>query len=301
MADTKKTIEPIDAPFEDVAKAMVAPKPGLPVPVAPAEFQLPLPLVQYELEHEIIYQRVKDGYVNATAMCKAAGRLFGHYNELKTTQAFLDELASDIGIPISGIVHIVKGGANPDLQGTWVHPQVAIHLAQWLSPKFAVRVTKWVLDWMSGKVPGGNLPYHLRRYMANMTNVPAGYFSILNEVTLALIAPMEQMGYTLPQNMIPDISLGRIFSGWLRENGYDPDNMPRYNHVYEDGRVVDARAYPKHLRHKFERYFVEEWMHKKALPYFKPRDPVALPYLEKLLALPNYSDVAGYIEQGEQV
>jgi hypothetical protein len=34
----------------------------------------------------------------------------------------------------------------------------------------------------------------------------------------------------------------------------------------------------------------------QALPYFKPRDPEALPFLENLLALPNYSDIAGYIE-----
>jgi len=291
-------IEPINADFDAVARSLVVRPPA--TPSQAPEFQIPLPLVRYELEHEVIYQRVKDGYVNATAMCKAADRQINDYTRLRTTAPFLEELASETGIPVSELIHTIKGGV-PTMQGTWVHPQVAIHLAQWLSPKFAVRVTKWVLDWMSGRIPGGNLPYHLRRYMANMTNVPAGYFSILNEVTLALIAPLEQMGYTLPQNMIPDISLGRTFSGWLRDNGYDPDNMPRYNHVYEDGRVVDARAYPKHLRHKFERYFVEEWMHKKALLYFKPRDPVALPYLENLLALPNYSDVAGYIEQGDGV
>lgn len=39
-----------------------------------AEFQISLPLVQYELEREVIHQRVRDGYVNATAMCKAAGK-----------------------------------------------------------------------------------------------------------------------------------------------------------------------------------------------------------------------------------
>lgn len=298
MPDDKKIIEPINAPFDDVARSLVVRQSAPPATVASTEFQLPLPLVQYELEHEPIYQRVKDGYVSATAMCKAAGRAWADYNRLGSSIAFQNALSADMGIPISELVQSVKGG-SPNLQGTWVHPQVAIHLAQWLSPEFAVKVTKWVFDWMSGKIPGGNLPYHLRRYMANMTNVPAGYFSILNEVTLALIAPLEQMGYTLPQNMIPDISLGRLFSGWLRENGYDPDSMPRYNHTYEDGRVVDARAYPKALRSKFERYFVEEWMHKKALPYFKPRDAEALPYLENLLALPNYSDIAGYIEAAQ--
>lgn len=283
-------IEPIDAGFDDVARSLVASQ-----PTRSPNFQIPLPLVQYELEHEIIYQRVKDGYVNATAMCKAGGKLFGDYRRLGGTTPFLDALSRSMGIPIDLLVVTIATGAN-ELRGTWVHPQVAIHLAQWISPEFAVRVTQWIFDWMSGKIPGGNLPYHLRRYMANMTNVPIGYFSILNEVTLALIAPLEQMGYTLPQAMVPDISLGRTFSGWLRRNGFDPDNMPRYMHSYEDGRLIDARAYPKSLRQRFERYFVEEWMHKKALPYFKERDSKALPYIENLLALPNYSDIAGYIE-----
>jgi hypothetical protein len=30
-----------------------------------------------------------------------------------------------------------------------------------------------------------------------------------------------------------------------------------------------------------------------------PRDPATIPYIEKLLALPNYSDFAGFIEHEE--
>lgn len=263
--------------------------------VEKSNFQIPLPLVNYEIEKEIIHQRVSDGYINATAMCKAAGKLFGNYNQLQSTKDFLTVLSSDIGIPISEIIQSIKGG-SPELQGTWVHPQVAIHLAQWLSPKFAVKVSQWVFDWMSGKTPGGNLPYHLRRYMANMGNVPNGYFSMLNEATIALIAPLEHMGYVMPENMLPDASLGKIFSGWLRKNGHNVESMPYYNHAFEDGRVVQARAYPISLLPAFKRHFVEEWMHNRALNYFQPRDPAVIPYIENLLALPNYSDIAGFIE-----
>jgi hypothetical protein len=258
------------------------------------EFQIALPLVQYQLATEVIHQRVKDGYVNATAMCKAAGKPWADYNRLGTTGLYLDALSADMGIPISGLVQSIKGGV-PTMQGTWVHPQVAIHLAQWLSPEFAVKVTKWVFDWMSGKVPGGNLPYHLRRYMANMTNVPNGHFSMLNEITVALIAPLEHLGYVLPDNMIPDISEGRMFSGWLRENGHDPDSMPSYAHLYEDGRIVNARAYPNQLLPDFRRHFAEVWMAKRALPYFGERDQAAVPHIERLLMLPNYADIAGFI------
>ena len=43
---------------------------------------------------------------------------------------------------------MIRGG-NPQLQGTWVHPYVAINLGQWLSPKFSVQVSKWVFEWMN--------------------------------------------------------------------------------------------------------------------------------------------------------
>ena len=38
------------------------------------------------------------------------------------------------------------GGKFDEQHGTWVHPDVAILLAQWCSPKFAVRVSQWVRE-----------------------------------------------------------------------------------------------------------------------------------------------------------
>ena len=55
----------------------------------------------------MIYRRDSDGYLNATAMCKATKKEIGHYFENKTTKEFIDVCSSDIGIPISGLV-IVK-------------------------------------------------------------------------------------------------------------------------------------------------------------------------------------------------
>jgi hypothetical protein len=40
---------------------------------------------------------------------------------------------------------------------------------------------------------------------------------MLTEMTQALIAPMEIMGYRLPESMLPDISGGRLFCKWLRD------------------------------------------------------------------------------------
>ena len=83
-----------------------------------------------------------------------------------------------------------------------------------------------MFEWISGgpKVVE-RLPYHLRRYVANMTAIPRTHFSMLQELTYGLIAPMEAQGYTLPENMVPDISEGRMFSKWLRDKGIDPEQV----------------------------------------------------------------------------
>lgn len=252
-------------------------------------------IINRKAENEIISQRVTDGYVNATAMCKAAGKTWYEYTRLVTTNAYIEELSSVTGNPRNGLIQSIIGGI-PHLQGTWVHPQIAIHLAQWLSPKFAVLVSQWVMEWMSGKSTAPNLPYHLRRYMANMHNVPYGYFSMLNEVTLHLIGPLEQLGYTVCSNQIPDISLGKTFSKFLKEQGYNVDSFPKYPHYYEDGRIIEARAYPDELLGILKKFFVETWLKDKSYKYFSERDPKALPFLQKLLSLPNYQEVMGYVE-----
>ena len=78
-------------------------------------------------------QRPDDGYINATELCQRAGNLFAGYKRLTQTQAFIEELPADMGIPISGNggpVQIRPGGNNQKSQGTWVHPHVAINLGQ---------------------------------------------------------------------------------------------------------------------------------------------------------------------------
>lgn len=243
-------------------------------------------LIPHPVQGGIIYQRPKDGYINATAMCQAAGREFKHYNENKTTKDFVAALSAEVGIPASGLVQTMKGG-DIRFQGSWVHPQVAIHLAQWLSVKFAVQVSQWVYEWMSGTAPASQIevPYHLRRYVANHQNVPVGHFSILTEMTQMLIAPMELMGYTLPEHMVPDISHGKMFCKWLREtHSVDTDTLPTYLHIYEDGRRVWPKAYPESLLADFRRHFREEWLPHRAVEYFRGRDSEALQYLPKLIA-----------------
>lgn len=246
--------------------------------------QMDLPVIPHEMEGNLIHQRAVDGYINATAMCQAADKKFSHYHATKTNSDFLEALSRSLKLPIAVLVQSVKGG---NYQGTWVHPQVALHLAQWLSADFAVQVTAWIAEWMAGGVSPKNaarIPVHLQRYIANRAKIPHTHFSMLNEIVLALIAPLEADGYVLPENMIPDISSGKMFSGWLRkEKGIEPKNFPSYQHQYLDGRIVDARLYPIELLGEFRLYFYGTWIPKRCHAYFQEKDPVALQYLPALL------------------
>lgn len=245
--------------------------------------QFALALIPHEIEGKLIHQRASDGYINATAMCQSVGKLINDYSRLKSTNEFLIELSADTGIPVSDLVQSFKGGSSQN-QGTWVHPDIAVNLAQWLSPKFAVQVSKWVREWMTGGSATAALPAHLKRYMVNRGKIPHTHFSILNEITFNLVAPLEEAGYTLPANMVPDISQGRIFSKWLRDNkGIEPAEFPSYQHEYPDGRIFDARLYPNEYLAEFKQHFNEVWLPKHAPKYFKTRDVKALSLITTIL------------------
>ena len=251
----------------------------------PIMYQSELPVIPREVQNNLIHQRANDGYINATAMCQAAGRRFNDYTRLDGTRAFIQALSTETGIPATELIQVLRGG-NPDLQGAWVHPQVAIHLAQWLSPEFAVQVSRWVFEWLSGQAERRvGLPDHVRRYLVNRTKIPATHFSMLDQMVLRLLAPLEDHGYILPANLMPDISLGRMFSGWLRDRGYDPDSFETYDHEFLDHRpTVQARLYPNELITEFNQQ-LEVWLRDgRARRYFGERDAAAIAPLDQVLA-----------------
>ena len=54
---------------------------------------------------------------------------------------------SKTGIPVlekTEFIQSNKGGQDINTRATWIHPDLAIQLAQWISPKFALQVSKWI-------------------------------------------------------------------------------------------------------------------------------------------------------------
>lgn len=253
--------------------------------------QYSLALIQHQVNDSVIDQRFDDGYINATALCKVAGKRWYNYVRNETTGHFLRALEAKTQIRVVDLIQEVID--TNGVKSTWVHPKVAIHLAQWLSAEFAVQVSEWVYDWVAeGKSPvakPASLPYHIQRHMINLNSIPAGHFSVLQEMTFMLIGPLEHHGYTLPEKLVPDISMGLFLCKHLREQiGIDTTKLPVYLHRYPDGRTVKAKLYPNAYLAEFRRIVQEEWLPRKSAAYFNERDPVALPHLDKvILALPG--------------
>jgi hypothetical protein len=90
--------------------------------------QLSLQLIRRNVNGGVIEQRTSDGYVNATQLCTIAGKRWHNYLRNETTGHFLRALATKTRISVMELNQEVRDEAG--VPSTWVHPQVALNLAQ---------------------------------------------------------------------------------------------------------------------------------------------------------------------------
>jgi len=96
---------------------------------------------------EFIIPMREDGYIFATALCKTVGKPVGNWLRLKETKELIKNLEkSDIHNRISQFIEVYKGNSGKYNQGTWVHPDLGLQLAQWCSPNFSLQVSKWLRE-----------------------------------------------------------------------------------------------------------------------------------------------------------
>ena len=86
----------------------------------------------------IILARPEDGYINATALCKAGGKQFKYWHSLELTKELFSVLSSVVGIPTTELI-IIK-------QGSWIHPDLSVPLAQWISAEITIKVSRWMRE-----------------------------------------------------------------------------------------------------------------------------------------------------------
>ncbi|HEY9820429.1 MAG TPA: KilA-N domain-containing protein [Candidatus Sericytochromatia bacterium] len=115
-----------------------------------------------------IEQRSTDGFINGTAMCVAHGKDLSNWLRTDDTLELAMVVAQDLGIEPNPVkkrdsvftrvsalyptLVIVKRGSPETGGGTWLHPDLAIQLAQWCSKQFGLQVSRWVKEWMTSGV-----------------------------------------------------------------------------------------------------------------------------------------------------
>lgn len=104
---------------------------------------------KFEYESNVISFEFEDGnnMINATEMAKPFKKLVADFLRLKNTKEYIGILENDrYGnshiAKKKEILRVVKGGANLDLQGTWMNEKLALKFASWLAPQFEA----WVYD-----------------------------------------------------------------------------------------------------------------------------------------------------------
>jgi hypothetical protein len=181
-----------------------------------------------------------------------------------------------MGIPIGSLVRTIVTGPN-ECRGTWVHPQVAINLAQWVSARFAVLVSEWVFEWLSGKSRNDKVWQQFQdRVSLVYDSVPAGYFCIFREIA-DLFATLFSQGIDPGTKMLLDISVGWHWGSHWRANKLAGKHGERkqFGHYYPNyfsqaaSNPQDAWCYPEDAIPDFRRWMREVYIPLKMPSYLQ--------------------------------
>ncbi len=97
--------------------------------------------------------RDKDGYINATDMCKQFNRRFAKINENHSWQQYFEAFKAEYYVlPEMGEpIYVLKKGYTNEIRGTYVDPRIVNYIAIWASPTYAIYVGK-IMDSINDKV-----------------------------------------------------------------------------------------------------------------------------------------------------
>ena len=169
LAEKNKEISKLILKLENLAKTAIenthsqSTKDPNPITIVEIEEEEPVEPKQeiqvYKLGYmeinDIVIEAREDGFINATELCKAGGKRFNNWYRSQETKEMIQALDSETGLldsenPVArnratGFVDVVQGG-NVKKQGSWIHPDLAVQLAQWISPTFAIKVSRWIRE-----------------------------------------------------------------------------------------------------------------------------------------------------------
>lgn len=210
------------------------------------------PIVYDYKGSKISFANGKNVMVNATEMAKTFGKYPKDFLVNKQTKEFLASLSAVRGISLTELVKVVQGG-DPQMQGTWMHEDVALEFARWLSPAFAIwcndRIKELLKYGMTATQPTLDemvnnpdlvirMATQLKQEREEKARLEAENKRIIEETAPAVTFTQAVSGSAsscligelaklIDQNGYP-MGEKRLFK-WLRENGYLGTKGERYN------------------------------------------------------------------------
>ncbi len=215
-----------------------------------------------------------DRYVSLTDMAQATGKNVNDFFRLNKTKSYLQTLSSVTGFPVTAqnqgfqaLIEIRQGG-DPQNQGTWGHPKVAIRFAQWCNDEFAVWVDTQIDELMTtGKVelaksePKRAVSYYTDRIveLPKRLSCPSGYWAIIEECG-HLLLDVERAGYPVDRYDLLDGSVGRRYSDFRKANKINnPTAIAKYK-VDACPNPVPITVYPYSEMGIFKQWLKEVYM-----------------------------------------
>lgn len=134
-----------------------------------------------------------------------------------------------------------------------------------------------------------------QRLFIQRTTIPSGWFCIFEELA-KLMWQLENLGYIIPDyspvdnsRIVPDISIGRMFSKHMRNKGFAVGaTVRKYPHWYPGWKLpVKANVCPNAWLEEFRAWFDDQWKPNRLVKYLGKKDPSSLPSISKLLGLPE--------------
>lgn len=235
------------------------------------------------IEHQVgelsVSQRKSDGYINATKLARAyklqtkKNKHPKSWFENDRTHEFLYLLSNKTGIEIYNLVQSKGGDKNIEY---WIHPKLAVSFAMWLSPEFEMMVSEWVEQWIFTKEspvqekislhPYQRVWYERLMLFEKNTKLPSGTWCIFEEIG-KLMRNLEAKKICLHDRATIDISVGRAWCCYLRNEGYETD-FEQYIHCYPDKRGEQlANIYPFELLGKFRQWLQDSYIPDKFPKY----------------------------------
>ena len=99
-------------------------------------------LYKYDIGDTIYIESNKECYINIENLCKTNQKSLNEWHKLDDTKIFLTALSKDVNIPTHSLI------TSDQTQITWVHPYIAINIAQWISPETGVKISSWIHEIM---------------------------------------------------------------------------------------------------------------------------------------------------------